>query len=161
MARAAVEGLGPVAHDLRVDVSTISRWCSKAGVVLPSSPPPVGPAAGQAIAAADHARRVTIAQRKASLAAKLGELADLGVDVALAKLRTAKDSPAESELSVRDAVGAFTRAIHDLQLLDGQATERHDSPAVPAGGATAAGLLEAANQRVGALRALPPAREAG
>lgn len=67
-------------------------------------------------------RERTLEERRSALVEKLGQLAELGVDWTREALVKAK----AGDVSVRDAVGVFTRAIHDLQLLSGGATSRLD-----------------------------------
>lgn len=71
--------------------------------------------------AAVERRKRSLEERRAVLTEKLGELAELGVDWALEAL-----ADPDRDVSVRDAIGAWTRAIHDLQLLSGAATSRPD-----------------------------------
>lgn len=71
--------------------------------------------------AAVERRKRSLEERRTVLTEKLGELAELGVDWVLEELTNGGD-----DVSVRDAIGAWTRAIHDLQLLSGAATSRPD-----------------------------------
>lgn len=68
---------------------------------------------------AERTRQAT-ETRKARLIEKLTTIAELGADIELELLET-------GEVSLRDVVGARTRAIHDLQLLTGEATGRTET----------------------------------
>jgi hypothetical protein len=151
----SVEGIAAAKRALGIPKPTLSRWCTLAGVELPV-PVPRGPEAAAQVAAANDKTRVTVAQRRSRIVGHLTELAELGLEVALDKMRMAKAGDDEGLVTVRDAVGVFTRAIHDMQLLDGQATERHDVP-TGEGSADPRRLVLDAQATVATLHALPSA----
>lgn len=99
-----------------VPKGTIRGWAKKAGV---STGDGEKTRAATRVAAARHKR--SLEERRGVLVEKLGELAELGLDWAAQLIERGGD-----EIVLRDAVGAFTRAIHDLQLLSGGATSRHE-----------------------------------
>lgn len=65
--------------------------------------------------AATEAKRRSAEERRAVVMERLWEIADRGTEITIDKL---------DDVDVRDLVGAWTRAIHDAQLLDGRPTER-------------------------------------
>lgn len=102
----AEQGPTVVQDTLGIPKATVTAWAKAAGI---------GTVRNERTAAAVEAVEVDAAARRAGLVGKLLRLADAALDVELAKL-------ASSDL--RDVVGARTRAIHDLQLLSGEATGR-------------------------------------
>lgn len=95
---------------------TIASWASRACLVDQQQAN-----TNRSTAAAVERRTRAVEERREVLVAKLGELAELGVDWALERVADPK-----AEVSLRDVIGAMTRAIHDLQLLSGAATSRPD-----------------------------------
>lgn len=102
----AEQGPAEVERQMGIPKATVCNWGRAAGVETVRN---------ERTAAAVEAVKVDAAARKAGLVDKLLRLADAALDVELAKL-------VGSDL--RDVVGARTRAIHDLQLLSGEATGR-------------------------------------
>lgn len=91
---------------------TIRSWASRAGVAT---------VAATNTRAATEVRLATAAERRARLADRLLEIAEMASEHALATM---------GEARLSEVVGLFTRAIHDHQLLTGAATSRqeHASP---------------------------------
>lgn len=106
-------GLSEAARRCGIPAGTIASWASRGG----HNPSPAANRAATEAAVAKRKR--TLEERRAVLVEKLGELAEMGVDWAASALEKGT-----AELTMRDAVGLFTRAIHDLQLLSGGATSR-------------------------------------
>lgn len=104
----AVE-IGPAdaARQLGVKAATLRSWCSRADVATD--------AARETTKAATEALKATAEERRALLATKLLTIAELAAEQELAMI---------ADASLRDVVGARTRAIHDHQLLTGAATSR-------------------------------------
>lgn len=141
----ATVGLGDAHHETGIPKPTISRWARAAGV---DSAEAAAAARAQTEAAtraaqAELARRV--AEGRAQLVPKLVATANLALDSTLAILeaqRAVEKAAAENQNGLvgsdimsrrslvndgpplRAIVGAATRAIHDLQLLTGEETER-------------------------------------
>lgn len=114
-------GLAVASAETGVPSGTIRSWASRRGVA------PATAERTQARRDATVARKErTLAERKVALVAKLGEVAEMGIDWAAKMLEDGDD------LSMRDVVGAWTRAIHDLQLLAGDATSRTETMATDA-----------------------------
>lgn len=94
---------------------TIADWAKAAGITTTTA---------QARAKTEAARAhlaLTVEERRAARIAKLNRIADLAADLEL-------DILADDERpSLRDVVGARTRAIHDAELLAGRATSRTES----------------------------------
>lgn len=72
-----------------------------------------------AIVIAKERQRRTIEERRARMLELLAEIAELGAEREI-------DLLADPNVSLRDVVGARTRAIHDLQLLSGGVTSRSE-----------------------------------
>lgn len=93
--------------------SNLRRWAAEAGVTV--------------VRTTEKTREATLAskanaeQRRAALVEKLGRIADLAGDLELEILM------GDERPSLRDVVGARTRAIHDAELLAGRATSRTES----------------------------------
>lgn len=103
------EGVAAAAEKTGIPKGTIAAWAHRTGTQTEFTPEK----AAEAVAMA----RVSIQKRKAALAEKLLEVAELGVAVEVEILQS-------RGAGLRDVVGARTRAIHDLQLLDGGPTAR-------------------------------------
>jgi transposase-like protein len=103
------EGLYVATERTGIPKGTISSWAQRDGLQTVCVPEKVRAAAAM--------RSATVEERRAALAEKLVEVAELGVELEVDILRS-KDA------NLRDVVGARTRAIHDLQLLTGAATAR-------------------------------------
>lgn len=99
-------GVTAAAEATGVSKGSVSMWCKEAGVQTVQS---------ERTAKAVAAIRANAEERKARLADRLLEIAEAGTDRTLEIL---------SEAQMRDLVGAWTRAIHDAQLLSGGATSR-------------------------------------
>lgn len=101
---------GPTAvqDSLGIPKGTVTGWAKTAGI---------GTVRNERTAAATEAMALDAAERRARLAERLLTVAERAVDHELAKLATA---------DLRDIVGARTRAIHDHQLLAGEATARSE-----------------------------------
>ena len=106
----AEEGLAAAVKATGIPKGTIGGWASERGIRTFGS---------ERTAAATAAHLASVEERKAALAEKLLEVAELGVQVEVRLL--------QGEASLRDVVGARTRAIHDLQLLTGAATGRTEA----------------------------------
>lgn len=93
--------------------SNLRRWAAEANVTV--------------VRTTEKTREATLAskanaeQRRAALVEKLGRIADLAGDLELEILM------GDERPSLRDVVGARTRAIHDAELLAGRATSRTES----------------------------------
>lgn len=106
-------GAAEAARRTGIPEGTIKAWAHRTGAK------PLREAKNsEAVRCSIERRKRTLEERRTVLVEKLGELAELGVDWSARALERG------DELSVRDAVGVFTRAIHDLQLLSGGATAR-------------------------------------
>lgn len=121
----------PAAHKTTgIPKQTITRWADRAGVMPGGA---AGTAAEQTKAATD-AHRVEVqartAQARADLIPKLALLAHRALDFELEiiqKVRAGENSPLPDGIRLRDIVGSRTRAVHDLSLLMGEATERTEN----------------------------------
>lgn len=109
------EGVAEATRQTGVNANTIKSWAKREGLQ-----PMHQQTNSERTRAAVERRKRSLEERRAVLVEKLGELAELGVDWTTQALT---DLDAES-VNIRDAIGAFTRAIHDLQLLSGGATSR-------------------------------------
>ncbi len=109
--------------------STIQSWAKAAGLRTKRN---------ERTAAAVDAIKLSAEERKARLADDLLRIAEMAVGLEVAKMPAA---------DLRDIVGARTRAIHDAQLLTGNATSRTEVNHVDAVDAEIAALtaLLAAN----------------
>lgn len=106
VALAVEHGPAEAARSVGVNAGTIRSWCSRAGVATASA---------EIMREARDQIILTHEARRAALAEKLLAIAEEAVEVELGMLSNSK---------LRDVVGARTRAIHDHQLLSGQATTR-------------------------------------
>lgn len=97
-----------------IPATTIRSWASRAGMTEGLEASSLG------VRSAVARRKRSLEERRSVLVDKLGELAEMGVDWVAEALASGQ----ADAMSVRDAIGAFTRAIHDLQLLSGGATSR-------------------------------------
>jgi len=104
----ATDGPTAVQTELGIPKGTVTKWAQAAGVETVSS---------ERNAAAVEAARIDHAARREALAGKLTLVAEQAVDRELQLIANG---------DLRDVVGAGTRAIHDLLLLTGQATARHE-----------------------------------
>lgn len=103
---------------------TLSRWARAAGIESVHD--------GKTAKAVD-ARRLSYAETIAELEDTLGNIARTGAKAVLDRLRSLYGPNGEIDLSaakdedLAKLVGAFTRSIHDLQLISGRATSRVDT----------------------------------
>lgn len=104
------EGLAEASKRTGVPKATLSDWAQANGLRTFGA---------ERTAAATAVRKASIDERRAALAEKLLEVAELGLDLEMEIL-------ADGKAPLRDVVGARTRAIHDLQLLSGGSTSRHE-----------------------------------
>jgi transposase-like protein len=104
--------LATVHHDTGIPKQTLSRWAKTEGLDL------AGLSQAKTMTAV-KAHAAGAEERRAKLIAKLGRIADLASDLEVAILLDGDERP-----SLRDVVGARTRAIHDAELLAGRATSR-------------------------------------
>lgn len=104
----AEAGPSAVEATLGIPKGTVTGWAKAAGIRTFRN---------ERTAAAVEALTTDAAARRARLAERLLTVAERAVDHELAKLATA---------DLRDIVGARTRAIHDHQLLAGEATARSE-----------------------------------
>lgn len=110
----AEHGPTAVQDTLGIPKGTVTGWAKAAGI---------GTVRNERTAAATEAMALDAAARRARLAERLLTVAERAVDIELTKLAKA---------DLRDLVGARTRAIHDHQLLAGEATARHEHVTVDA-----------------------------
>lgn len=122
----AEHGAAHAARVTGIPVGTIKAWSSRGAAVLPRA---------EAQERVIEARKRDAADRRSALIEKLSQVAELGVDATLAMLNG-------EGVPLRDVVGAWTRAIHDLQLLSGDATQRTETRQVDDLDAEIADLLE-------------------
>ena len=93
--------------------SNLRRWAAEQNITV--------------VRTTEKTREATLAskanaeQRRAALVEKLGRIAELAGDLELEILM------GDERPSLRDVVGARTRAIHDAELLAGRATSRTES----------------------------------
>lgn len=104
-------GVTTAANEFGHGKGTVSRWIKAAG----------GTVSCERNAKAIEAIKANAEERRARLAEKLLEIAELGADLEVTLMQGA---------SLRDVVGARTRAIHDAQLLSGAATSRSEHQTV-------------------------------
>ncbi len=99
---------GPAEAARRTGITkgTIASWMSRSGVAT---------VACERTKAATARVKATAEERRTRLADRMLDLAEMGADQAQELI---------GDASLRDVVGLFTRAIHDHQLLSGQATAR-------------------------------------
>lgn len=99
---------GPTAAQAATGISkgTVTKWAQAAGIETVASE-----RNAKAVAAVKANHEV----RKSALAEKLMQIAEAGA---------ARELEVIGKSQLRDVVGARTRAIHDLQLLSGEATAR-------------------------------------
>lgn len=107
--------LDAVHHDTGIPKSTLSGWAKTEGIDLLER-------CEAKTRGAVKAKQANAEERRAKLIAKLGKIADLASDLEVAILLDSDERP-----SLRDVVGARTRAIHDAELLAGRATSRTSS----------------------------------
>lgn len=112
--KAATEATG-------ADKSTIAKWAKQAGISTWTGKTD----------AATASRLPSYAETVAELIPVLNDIAAVGAKATLARLRHlmevgAGNPEAYREEDLAKVVGAWTRAIHDLQLLSGKATESFD-----------------------------------
>ncbi len=119
---AAGETLGAASRAEGVPKVTAQGWAAAAGVEQPK-----GKTTEQtANARAERARRLEQAQDRGQ--AGLTVVRELALAATIGKLRGLQDAQGRfddaklAEVTMRDLVGAWTRAGHDLALLTGQAT---------------------------------------
>lgn len=118
-------GLAKAARQLKIPKSTLGGWCKDAGV-----PTSTEESRAQTVAATAESiltRREQVAKTRANLVGALAEIAELGAAVETARLKTALENAGRGEMDLTrlsEVVGARTRAIHDMELLDGRATDR-------------------------------------
>ena len=105
-----------VAKTTGIPRRTIAQWAADESIDTVAQAVTKTARARQALAA-------TAEERRATLAAKLLEVAECAAAVEL-------DRIADGSASLHEIVGARTRAIHDMQLLSGEATARteHQAP---------------------------------
>ena len=107
--------LAETARQTGIPKRTIADWAKSAGITTTTA---------QARAKTEAARAhlaLTVEERRAERIEKLNRIADLAADLELDILAD------EERPSLRDVVGARTRAIHDAELLAGRATSRTES----------------------------------
>lgn len=111
-------GAAEAARQLDIPSGTIKAWAHRNG-----AQPLHRSKNSEAVRAAVERRQRTAEERRTRLVELLGELAELGVERSLDLV---------NEADLRDAVGAWTRAIHDLQLLAGGPTSRTETRTIDA-----------------------------
>jgi transposase-like protein len=112
---------------------TIKRWVEAAGISTDAA----NEAALERTRAATEAHKAQVdaetAKARAALIPKLAFLANQTLDIELhvaAQIKAGKGSGLPEGVRLRDIVGSRTRAVHDLNLLTGEATERTEGAAV-------------------------------
>lgn len=108
----AEHGAAAAARTTGIPSGTVKAWASRRGVQ-----PLHRIKNSEGVRAAVERRQRTAEDRRTRLVELLGEIAELGAERELELLSV-------ESVSLRDVVGARTRAIHDLQLLAGDATSR-------------------------------------
>lgn len=130
VARSVERSVTATAEEMNINPSNIRRWARDAGVDLSDEYSRARTAA--ATKAAQMKRRQQVEEskgRQSVLLATIAELAGtLEVDVLkdVRKKITAGETLDKLPVTLREIVGARTRALHDLSLLNGEATERVD-----------------------------------
>lgn len=102
----ATDGPTAVQREFGIPKGTVTKWAKGNGIET---------VAVQNTQAATIAIQVDHEARRAALAEKLLQIAEAGA---------AQELRLISESRLRDVVGSRTRAVHDLQLLRGEATAR-------------------------------------
>lgn len=116
------EDLRGVASAMDIPVTTLRSWCRAAGLDVSTDASRARSAA--ATAGAMVARRKRVEESNGRMTLILATVCELAGRLEVEILR---DPRAAEKLSLRDIVGARTRAIHDMQLLAGEATERTEN----------------------------------
>lgn len=113
-------GAAEAARQLEIPAGTIKAWAHRNG-----AQPLHRAKNSEAVRAAVERRQRSAEERQTRLVELLGEIAELGAERELELL-------VDPKASLRDVVGARTRAIHDLRLLAGQATSRTETRTIDA-----------------------------
>lgn len=107
-------GLAKAARQLDIPKSTLKSWATKADVAV---------ATPEATAKVAAATEVSVVTRQQKLAAAKETLVDKLADVALKSIEVQLKMLEAGDNRLDHVVGSGTRAIHDLQLLEGGPTE--------------------------------------
>lgn len=122
----ARDGLAAAHHATGIPKGTISYWATEAGITERSETKN-NTAAQHATAAASEGRRRQLDESRDRRAVMLAGVAELALGRTLDLLRAVDPETGKpAEIPVRDLVGIWTRAGHDLALITGEATENHD-----------------------------------
>lgn len=113
-------GLAGAAKKHKMPKSTLHSWCVELGIA--TSTPEQRKTTEAATASSVMARRQKVAQSRERMTLYLATIAELGARAEIEMLNKAIAGKGETRLG--EIVGARTRAIHDLALLSGDATER-------------------------------------
>lgn len=108
------EGLAEAARKLIIPKATIHSWAKAMGVDVADEK--VKQQVERATTMSVAKRRQKVAETKERLTLLMAGIAELGAHAQIQILK-------QGEFSLAEAVGATTRAIHDLQLLEGKPTE--------------------------------------
>jgi small-conductance mechanosensitive channel len=114
VATAVEKGLAEASRTLDIPKSTIKTWAKAAGVNVADEK--LQAQVERATTMSVAMRRQRIAETKERVTVLLAAVAELGARAQIDLLKT-------GQFSLAEAVGATTRAIHDLQLLEGNPTE--------------------------------------
>lgn len=107
-------GLANAGRELAIPKSTIKGWAVERGIEV--SDEALVAKTEKATAMSRATRKQKVSETKDRLTLLLAAIAELGAHAQIAMLQS-------GAISLAEAVGATTRAIHDLQLLDGNPTE--------------------------------------
>lgn len=114
VALAAEKGLAEASRLTSIPKSTIKGWAKADGISVASEQ--LQQQVERATTMSVAMRRQRIAETKERVTVLLAAVAELGARAQIDLLKS-------GQFSLAEAVGATTRAIHDLQLLEGNATE--------------------------------------
>lgn len=138
VAHAVDNGLAAAHRETGVPKSTIARWLDADGAVVRSEVAARSTSKAREAAAASAARRATLrAEALEQIVDKLSVAANRALDATLAALAggvpegQSQRHPALALCQPRELVAIWTRAVHDLQLLTGEDTERGAAPVGP------------------------------
>lgn len=111
----AVHGKAETARLTGIAEGTLGAWASRAGVATVAAD-----VTRAATAVAAERRRYVAEEFRAQMVERLAEIASAASEAELRRI-------AGEKATLHEIVGARTRAIHDLQLLSGEATGRHET----------------------------------
>jgi hypothetical protein len=108
-------GLARAHHQSGIPKSTLQKWAIKAGIETAS--PEARKRVEKATQASVLSRRQTVEEARERMTLVLATIAELAGREEIRMIQSGR-------VKLYELVGARTRALHDLQLLTGQATER-------------------------------------